>query len=458
MAATNLYPSPKPSKPTQASREGVMRKQYWQIALPAVLEGLLIVLLSSVDLMMISSLGTEAVAAVSIFSQPKMVILCFSRSLAVAVTALIALKVGQGEKRLSSIMRPSISVAGIGAGILLCLSIFYIKPILKLAGAEDSYLEMAISYGQLVAWSLFFNGMSLVINGGLTGLGKTMPMLLANVVGNIVNVLLNALFIYHYKWGVVGAGVATVIGSIIALGITLVFAQREMQLVSLKRYAEWLPHKAYLKEIGAIAGGVFAEQGFERIGMFLYSRLVAELGLISFATHNICMTLCDIYYNVGQGMSKASLTLAGQYRGKADYKGLRHLTQFAQKSGMALAIMAAAIYLVFRMPLISLYSEVPEVVQLGGHILIIVGICCIPQTQSLIASGILRGLGQTAYVAKYSLWSIAIIRPIVTWLLCFGCGLGLYGAWGALLLDQTTRMACAVYKVRRLQEEGDFAK
>lgn len=434
----------------------INKKKYWGIALPAALEGLLIVLLSSVDLMMISSLGTEAVAAVSIFSQPKMVILCFSRSLAVAVTALVALKVGQGQKeKLTSIMRPSMVVVGIGAGILLALSLFYMQPILLLAGAETAYLEMGMIYGKMISWSLLFNGMALVINGGLTGLGKTMPMLLANVAGNIVNVLLNAVFIYRFKGGVLGAGVATLIGSMVALGITLAFVHKEMQLFSLKRWKEWLPTRKYLKELWSIAGGVFAEQGFERIGMFLYSRLVAELGMISFATHNICMTLCDIYYNVGQGLSKASLTLAGQYRGKADYKGLQLFTKFAQKSGMILALIAAAIYMLLRMPLIGLYSEVPEIIRLGGQILMIVAICCIPQTGSLIAAGILRGLGQTAYVAKYSLWSIAIIRPIVTWLLCFVCGFGLYGAWGALLLDQTMRMTCAVWKVKKCNQEWD---
>ena len=102
----------------------VIKKRYWSIAIPAALEGLLIILLSSVDLLMISSQGTEAVAAVSIFSQPKMVILCFSRSLAVAVTALVASKLGQGQTdRIAAIVKRSIMITGIGAGLLLVFSI-----------------------------------------------------------------------------------------------------------------------------------------------------------------------------------------------------------------------------------------------------------------------------------------------------------------------------------------------
>lgn len=430
----------------------VIKKRYWSIAVPVALEGLLIVLLSSVDLIMISSLGTVAIAAVSIFSQPKMVILCFSRSLAVAVTALVASKLGQGQKdRMVSLMKQSVVVTGIGASLLLVLSICFMRPILVVAGAEADYLAPAIDYGNAISWSLFFNGLAIVMNGGLTGLGKTVPMLLANVAGNMINVLFNALFIYYFKWGVAGAGFATVLGSIMTLVITMICVQKEMNLLSLKRLGEWLPTKVYVHELWHIAGGVFAEQGFERIGMFLYSRLTAELGMISFATHTICMTLCDIYYNVGQGMSKASLALAGKYKGEANEIGLKQFTKLAQRSGLYLSLIAAIIYLVLRSPFMHLFSEVPEVIELGERILIFVAICCIPQTQSLIASGILRGLGYTAYVAKYSLWSIAILRPIMTYLLCFAFDFQLYGAWWALFLDQSIRMSCAVWKVKKLE-------
>lgn len=431
-----------------------IRKSYWSIAIPAALEGLLIVLLSSVDLLMVSSQGPEAVAAVSIFSQPKMVILCFSRSLAVAVTALVASKLGQGQTdKIASIMKRSVMITGIGSGLLLFLSIWFMRPILVLAGAEADYLAPALRYGKAVSLSLFFNGLAIVMNGGLTGLGKTIPMLLGNVTGNIINVLFNALFIYQLKWGVIGAGIATVLGSIVTLIITIGFAHKEMHLLSLKSLQEWLPTRAYLKELWYIVDGVLAEQGFERIGMFLYSRLTADLGMISFATHNICMTLCDIYYNVGQGMSKASLALAGKYKGKADQIGLKQFTKLAQRSGLYLSLIAAIIYLALRSPLMHLFSEVSEIIELGERILIFVAICCIPQTQSLIAAGILRGLGHTTYVAKYSLGSIAIIRPIMTWVLCFAFNFQLYGAWWALLIDQSMRMSFAVWKVKKLESK-----
>ena len=71
------------------------RKTFWRLAGPSVAEGLLLMLLSAVDLIMVSSLGTMAVAAVSILGQPRMMILCVSRSFSVAITAHIAQKYGE---------------------------------------------------------------------------------------------------------------------------------------------------------------------------------------------------------------------------------------------------------------------------------------------------------------------------------------------------------------------------
>ena len=67
-------------------------KDFWRLAGPAAAEGLLLMLLSAVDFIMVSSLGTRAIAAVSVLGQPKMMILCVSRSFAVAITAYIAKK------------------------------------------------------------------------------------------------------------------------------------------------------------------------------------------------------------------------------------------------------------------------------------------------------------------------------------------------------------------------------
>ncbi len=90
--------------------------------------------------------------------------------------------------------------------------------------------------------------------------------------------------------------------------------------------------------------------------------------------------------------------------------------------------------------LVSLFSDEQTIIALGSSIMILAAFSTHAQTSQVVMSGCLRGAGDTAYIAVTSFISIALIRPILTWLLCFPMGLGLYGAWIALGLDQMFRL------------------
>ena len=75
----------------------------------------------------------------------------------------------------------------------------------------------------------------------------------------------------------------------------------------------------------------------------------------------------------------------------------------------------------------------------------------------MIHAGMLRGMGRTGFVATYSLISIAVIRPILTYILIRPLGLGLYGAWIALVLDQLSRAMCSHFGVYKNIEPKVFS-
>ena len=86
-------------------------KKYLKIALPAALEGLFMILLASADLIMVGTLGAVSIAAVSIFLQPRLVILCFTRSLASSVTLLVSRDAGRNDRtNASDILKESIFI------------------------------------------------------------------------------------------------------------------------------------------------------------------------------------------------------------------------------------------------------------------------------------------------------------------------------------------------------------
>lgn len=424
-------------------------KNFWHLAGPASAEGLLLMLLSAVDLIMVSSLGTTAVAAVSIFGQPRMVILCVSRSFAVAITAHIAQKCGEKETQsFTEFSRQSLFLSGVGGGVLCIFSICFCEPILLLAGAKNEYLCQAVQYAIPALISLVLSAPAITLHGILAGIGDTKTVLKVNVFGNMINILCNAFFIYGIgpfpQLGGLGAGIGTLIGTTATLITTLIVFLRKSHIASLLGTGTWLPSLFYLKQILPLSSGVFAEQSVERVGMFLYSRMIANLGASSLSIHNICMGICDIYYSFAQGMGKASLIQSGNDYGATRGRNFKDICRISRVESIWTSSVACILLICFRSVILKLYHLEGGELIIALNLMILVAIVSFPEAQAMSHAGILRGIGHTGYVAKYSMVSVAVLRPIVTYILVYSLGMGLYGAWLALFLDQTLRAVFAV--------------
>ena len=427
--------------------------EFWEIAWPSSLEGLLLVLLSAIDLIMVSSLGVEATSAVGVFSQPKMVILCIPRSFSVAVTAYISGMYGQ--KKFDCIkegMKQSFIISVFISFLIILFVIIFIEEILFIAGADVEYINEAISYGKCIAISLYFNSISIVLHSGFMGIGNSKIMMISNILGNMINIFVNGLLIHGIwffpKLGVTGAGIGTCIGSFITLVFTLYIMEIKNKYLNFLRFGKWKINKNILKSFFNMFTGVFVEQSAERTGMFIYSRMVASLGTLPFAVHTICMNLCDLYYSFAQGMGKASLVLSSRYTAKKNNDNIKGLIIESVKLGTVFSFIAFLIYIIFGENMIGIYNTDTNVISLGKKIIIFVAVVSFPEMLAMIFSGVLRGMNKFKYVATYSLISIAILRPIITWFLSYYIGLGLYGAWIALVIDQTMRCIFAFIGIK----------
>ena len=122
-------------------------KSYLRIGLPAALEGVLMIFLSNADIIMVGTLGTAAIAAVSIFTQPRMMLLTVARSVAAAVTILIAERFGRDQHNtygdiLKKTMVLVVAFLGLAhIGFFICLD-----SILLWMGAQQDYLADAMTY------------------------------------------------------------------------------------------------------------------------------------------------------------------------------------------------------------------------------------------------------------------------------------------------------------------------
>ena len=424
-----------------------------QLAWPSALESILISLIGSVDTMMVSTLGTAAIAAVGLTNQPKFILLAIIFSLNTAITAIVARRKGQKDQNgANSTLRQGLMLSAPLSAILAALGYIFATPLMRFTGANEDTLLMSTQYFRIITVSIFFSAVCMTINAAQRGAGNTRISMKTNILSNIVNLVLNYLLIGGKlgfpKLGVVGAGIATLVGTVAGLILAIFSVIGKHKFLHLDFKSKWTFDKETLKVICSIGGSAMVEQVFMRIGFFTYTKIVAALGTVAYATHQICMNIINLSFAFGDGLTVASSSLVGHSLGakKPDYA--MAYGKIGQRLALIISTFLMLLFIFGRRFIVSLYSDDPAVIALGSIILIIIACTTHSQTSQVVFSGCLRGAGDTKFVAMVSLVSIGIIRPILTYLLCIPFGVGLLGAWIGLLVDQYIRFTCSALRFR----------
>lgn len=438
-----------------------IKQEYWRVALPTAVEGVLLNLMLLADLIMVGSLGIEQVAAVGIVSQPKMILQMIMSAAGVAITAIVARRKGEGdEEGLNSCIKQSLLLLGTLYFFFVCLSFLFSKNIVSFAGANKDYVDYASIYFQYIALSVFFKVFCVVLSSAQIGVGNTKIVLISGMIGNGLNVLFNYILIFGKfgfpAMGIQGAAIATVLGNFVIFIILLYSTTRGDYGIDILRKGSYSFSKKILKPLQEIGTNSFLEHVFERIGLFIFAKMIASLGTVAMGTHHYCILLWDLYYYFGVGMSSASASFTGRKLGEKRKDLAILYMRAAQYSGLWISICVGIIFFLLRNMIFSVMVSDTRVILLGSSVMLIISFLLIPQTQAQVTAGVLRGAGDNRFIAIYSLFISAILRPCLAYIFVFLWNFGLVGIWLAFFSDEFLKMLLAQYRVQKgiwLQKE-----
>ncbi len=429
---------------------------YWGVAWPAAMEGIFLNLILLGDLVMVGTLGIEQAAAVGIVSQPKMIMQMFGKSMGIGVTAVVSRR--QGEKNhqdMNSCIRQSFLLTALIYVVLVGLGLLFRRQIMELMGAKADYIEYAVMYFTYLLFALFFKALSSVLTAVETAVGRTKVVLRASVIGNLVNITLNYLLIFGKfgfpALGIKGAAIATIVGETVIFFILLgaVLFENRAEGINPLHSGSSAFSAGIMKPVFSVGANAFFEQIFERIGLFIFARFIAELGTVAVGTHHYCIIIWDMYYYFALGMATSSSSFAGRKLGEKRPDLARIYTKAAQRLGFAASVVVCIFLAVAGGSVFSLLVTDQESIRLGSNIMLIVAVIVLPQTQGQILAGTLRGAGDNRFIAIYSLFVSAMLRSILAFIFAFTLGMGLYGMWIALFIDELLKMILTEYRIRK---------
>ncbi|WP_215492361.1 MATE family efflux transporter [Fenollaria sporofastidiosus] len=422
-------------------------KRVFKVAWPSVLESVFIALAGIIDTYMVSSLGTYAISAVGLTTQPKFIGLAIFFSISIAVSALVARRKGEEDRRSAN----EVLVTAFVVALIFCLAITTVMvslsdPILKLAGSKTDTHNYAIEYFNIIMGFSVFNVISIVINAAQRGSGNTKIAFTTNLVSSIVNITFNYILINGKlgfpAMGVRGAAIATILGTFVASIMSIRSLFKKDSYVSLPFIIinKIKPAFDAFIKIMKLGLNMFAENLAMRVGFLSTALMAASLGTDQFAAHNVGMNVLSIGFAFADGMQVAAVALSGEALGAKKYDDAVIYGKTCQKVGFVISLALSAILLLFGKYIFGAFFQDETVINYGimiGRFITVIVICQISQ---IIYGGCLRAAGDVKYTLIASIISVSIIRSVMTYVLVNIFHLGLMGIWLGVLSDQFSRL------------------
>lgn len=432
-------------------------KKTLDMAWPAILESFFTAFAGLVDSLMVSSLGSHAVAAVGLTTQPKFLGLSLFIASNVAISALVARRKGQGKKEEANRIFATFLVFIVLAAILLSiLLVAFADPIIRLCGSEELTHDSAVIYFRIIMGGMIFNVIQMGINSAQRGAGNTRITMRTNLVSNTVNIIFNYLLIQgHFGFpalGIRGAALATVLGTVVAsiMSVLSVCKKENFVSVPLILSQKIKPSMEALVNIVKVGYSVFAEQVLMRAGFMLTAIMAAKQGTDAMAAHQVGMNIMGLSFSFGDGLQATAVALIGYSLGAKQPEKAKEYGRTCRMIGGVIAVALAIVYFSGARFLMTLFFEgEEEIISIGVSIMHVIIFVVILQIAQVIYMGCLRGAGDTLYTAVASTVSVTLVRTAGSYFFGYVLGMGITGIWFGVLADQVSRFLFGSIRFRQ---------
>ena len=442
------------AKKPKHSRENI--RITFNMAWPSIVESFFAAFAGLVDSLMVSSLGSYAVAAVGLTTQPKFVGLSLFFALNVAISALIARRRGEkNQKEANRLLATEIVFLLAAAVFMSVLFVALAGPIIRLCGSTPETHDSAVAYFRIIMGGMIFNCVQMGINSAQRGAGNTKITMRTNVTSNTINIIFNYLLIGGHlgfpALGIHGAALATVLGTVVACVMSILSIMKQDGFISIPYIMENRIRPAVRSFVSLVRVGysVFFEQILMRIGFMMTAIMAAKQGTDSMAAHQVGMNIMGLSFSFGDGLQAAAVALIGRSLGAGDEKLAKEFGSICRMFGGVISVCLAVIYFFGARPLMSLFFAEEHIVTIGVGIMRVIIFVVAFQISQVVYMGCLRGAGDTLYTAIASTLSVTFIRTIVSYLGGYVLGFGIVGIWTGVLGDQISRFLFASVRFKQ---------
>lgn len=413
-------------------------KRVNQLAIPALIAGVAEPLLSTTDLAIVGNIkenATESIAAIGIVGAfLSMLIWVFGQSRS-AISSIVSQYLGANKlDEVKNLPAQAIVIVLTTSLLILGISYPFARQIFQFYNAEGFILDLSVEYFKIRLFGFPFTLLTIIIFGVFRGLQNTMNPMIIAIVGTIINVVLDVVFVYGIDgyipaMNIKGAAYASVIAQIIMASMAIFTLLRKTP-ISLKFST---PFNKEIPRFITMVLNLFIRAISLNAALYFATSYATLYGKEYIAAYTIGFNIWLTGAFMIDGYSSAGNILSGKLLGAKAYQTLLVLGKNLMKYGFVFGLVLAVIGFVLYKPIGLIFTKEPEVLQVFYNsfwiILVMQPFCSV----AFIFDGIFKGTAQTGYLRNVLFFSTLFIF-IPTLLTLNSFGYQLYAIWFAFFL------------------------
>lgn len=415
------------------------RKTLGQLFVPICIETIFFMLAGMVDTLMLSSVGDQAVGAVGTANTYIGMFIIMYSVVSNGMMAVMTQNIGANKPGIAYQARQLGIIFNALVGIVISATLYFGGGfILDIVGIAEALRQPALEYLQIVGGFSFLNALIPIFSGYLRAFGFMRQPLTATIVANVLNLCLNAVFLFVFEMGVAGVAIATVISKVLNLVLVLI---ESLRLVKAKDDPHRLPPKEVFKQIIQIGLPSAMESALYNVAMTLMMRFLNQMDPDGFnvTARSYTAQITHFSFAIGAALAQANAIMSGWRVGAKEFDACDRGTKKAALIGIVVAIVVEATFALCAHPIMSLFTDDPEMASLVQILLAIDIFLEIGRVSNLVFGNALKTIGDALY---------PVVIGVIFMFLCAVCGtyfFGIYlelmvvGAYIGLALDECVR-------------------
>lgn len=340
-------------------------KALFKLGMPMVVSMLIMALYNVVDTYFVSGLGKHSVAAVSVAFPISLIFSGIGLTFGAEAGSYISRLLGGEKKKEADIVATVAMFTSVIIGAITGMTLlFLLTDVLKFMGAIPSIIEIAKKYAIIFIISTMVSTANVTAGNLAVAQGAAKVSLKAMIIGSVLNMVLDPIFIYGLNLGVNGAAIATLISQVVTLFIYIIYFKSEKSYIKLK-ISNFKPTINAYKEILKVGISMFLLQIFSSISMSKISSSASLYGEDAIAAMGIVLRIVTLGTNVVFGYMKGLQPLAGFNYGAKNYKRLNEAIRCCIKYINLFCLVWTILLYIFAPNILSIFGTGESVLKIA---------------------------------------------------------------------------------------------